>query len=106
MRRSYSVSTIAKRFSSRVTVRIPIVRGKNLDIGSSPQPGPARPGMVWQAAEDESAWMSLLFSCSYIWGKNLPYKEVQLPLNWQCGTKLLVPPLTLHEWVAWASKIY
>ena len=38
-------------------------------------------GVARRAAEEERAWMSLLFSCSYMWGKNLPYKEVQLPLN-------------------------
>ena len=34
-----------------------------------------------RAAEEERAWMSLLFSSSYMWRKSLPYKEVQLPLN-------------------------
>ena len=44
-------------------------------IGSFPR------AVARRAAEEERAWMSLLFSCSYKWGKNLPYKEVQLPLN-------------------------
>ena len=56
-------------------------------LGSFPQPA-ARRGEAWRgvarrAAKEERAWMSLLFSCSYMWGKNLPYKEVQLPLNSQ-----------------------
>ena len=63
--RSHANSTFAKNlFSFRVTFRIPVVRGA-----------------AWRAAEEERAWMSLLFSCSYNWGKNLPYKEVQHPLN-------------------------
>ena len=33
LRHSDSVSTTEKRFSFRVTFRIPVVRGKNLDIG-------------------------------------------------------------------------
>ena len=74
-----------KRFNSHVTFRIPVVRGKNLDIGSAhsrnPRRGAAHRDEAWRAAEEERAWMSLLFSCSYMWGKNLPYKEVQLPLN-------------------------
>ena len=72
-------------FSFRVTFRIPVVRGKNLDIGSAHSRNPrrvvTRRGVARRAAEEERAWMSLLFSCSYKWGKNLPYKEVQLPLN-------------------------
>ena len=40
--RSYSRSTTAKRFSSRVTVRIPVVRGKNLDIGLAHSRNPRR----------------------------------------------------------------
>ena len=40
-----------------------------------------RRGVARRAAEEERAWMSLLFSCSYKWGRSLPYKEVQLPLN-------------------------
>ena len=71
-------------FSVRVTFCIPVVRGKNLDIGSAHSRDPrrvvTRRGMA-RRAEEERAWMSLLFSCSYMWGKNLPYKEVQLPLN-------------------------
>ena len=74
-----------KRFSSRVTFRIPVVRGKNLDIGSAHSRNPrcvvTRRGMARRAAEEERAWMSLLFSCSYMWGDILPYKEVKLPLN-------------------------
>ena len=74
-----------KLSSSRVTFRIPVVRGKNLDIGSAHSRNPrrvvTRRGVARRAAEEERAWMSLLFSCSYKWGKNLPYKEVQLPLN-------------------------
>ena len=75
MQHSYSIQQ--KLFSSRVTFRIPVVRGKNLDIGSDE----ARRGVARRAAEEERAWMSLLFSCSYKWGRSLPYKEVQLPLN-------------------------
>ena len=74
-----------KNFSFRVTFRIPVVHGKNLDIGSAHSRNPrrvvTRRGVARRAAEEERAWMSLLFSCSYKWGKNLPYKEVQLPLN-------------------------
>ena len=33
VQRSYSISTTEKLFSFRVTFRIPVVRGKNLDIG-------------------------------------------------------------------------
>ena len=54
---------------------------QKLDIGSAHSRGAARRGVARRAAEEERAWMSLLFSCSYKWGKNLPYKEVQLPLN-------------------------
>ena len=72
-------------FSFRVTFRIPVVRGKNLDIGSAHSRNPRhivmRRGVARRAAEEERAWMSLLFSCSYKWGRSLPYKEVQLPLN-------------------------
>ena len=54
-------------------------------LGSFPQPAAHRDeawrGVARRAAAEERAWMSLLFSCSYMWGKNLPYKEVQLPLN-------------------------
>jgi hypothetical protein len=54
-------------------------------LGSFPQPAARRDeawrGVARRAAEEERAWMSLLFSSSYMWGKNLPYKEVQLPLN-------------------------
>ena len=54
-------------------------------LGSFPQPAARhvvmRRGVARRAAEEERAWISLLFSCSYKWGKNLPYKEVQLPLN-------------------------
>ena len=41
-------------FSSRVTFRIPVVRGKNLDIGSFPQPVAHR-GEAWrgEASEEE-----------------------------------------------------
>ena len=54
-------------------------------LGSFPQ-GAARRDEAWRgvarrAAEEERAWMSLLFSCSYKWGRCLPYKKVQLPLN-------------------------
>ena len=79
------MSTTEKCFSFRVTFRIPVVRGKNLDIGSFPQPAARRDeawrGVARRVAEEERAWMSLLFSCSYKWGRSLPYKEVQLPLN-------------------------
>ena len=54
-------------------------------LGSFPQPaarrGAARRVVARRAAEEERAWMSLLFSSSYMWRKSLPYKEVQLPLN-------------------------
>ena len=59
-------------------------------LGSFPQPAArrgaarrvmTRRGEARRAAEEERAWISLLFSCSYMWGKNLPYKKVQLPLN-------------------------
>ena len=54
-------------------------------LGSFPQPAARRDvtrrGVARRAAEEERAWMSLLFSCSYKWGRSLPYKEVQLPLN-------------------------
>ena len=74
-----------KLFSFRVTFRIPVVSGKNLDIGSAHSRNPrhvmTRRGVARRAAEEERAWMSLLFSSSYMLGKNLPYKEVQLPLN-------------------------
>ena len=54
-------------------------------LSSFPQPvarrDEARRGVARRAAEEERAWMSLLFSCSYKWGRSLPYKEVQLPLN-------------------------
>ena len=69
MRRSYSIPTTAKRFNFRVTFRIPVVRGKNLDIGSAHSRNPAarrsvtRRGVARRAAEEERAWMSLLFSC-------------------------------------------
>ena len=47
MRRSYSISTTAKRFSFRVPFRIPVVRGKNLHrLGSFPQPA-ARRDEAW-----------------------------------------------------------
>ena len=49
-------------------------------LGSFPQPA-ARRDEARRAAEEERAWMSLLFSSSYMWGKNLPYKKVQLLLN-------------------------
>ena len=42
VRRSYSISTTTKRFSFRVTFRISVMRGKNLDIGSFPQPATRR----------------------------------------------------------------
>ena len=86
----FSVQAQTKCFSFRVTFRIPVVRGKNLDIGSAHSRNPrrgaawrdeARRGVARRAAEEERAWMSLLFSCSYKWGRSLPYKEVQLPLN-------------------------
>ena len=86
----FSVQAQTKCFSFRVTFRIPVVRGKNLDIGSAhyrnPQRvvtrrGEARHGVARRAAEEERAWMSLLFSCLYKWERSLPYKEVQLPLN-------------------------
>ena len=68
-----------------MTFRIPVMRGKNLDNVSAHYRNlrrvVTRRGVVRRAAEEERAWMSLLFSCSYKWGKNLPYKEVQLPLN-------------------------
>ena len=73
--------------STRVTFCIPVVRGngKNLDIGSSPQPAARRAeawrGVARRAAMEERALMSLLSSCPYKWGRNFPYKEVQLPLN-------------------------
>ena len=74
-----------KCFNSRVTFRLPIMCGKNLYIGSAHSRNVrrivTRRGVARRAAEEECAWMSLLFSCSYKWGKNLPYKEVQLPLN-------------------------
>ena len=74
-------------FSFRVTFRIPVMCGKNLDIGSAHSRNPRRVvmrrGVARRAAEEERTWMSLLFSCSYKWGKNLPYKEVQLPLNFR-----------------------
>ena len=77
-----------------MTFRIPVLRGKNLDIVSAHSLNPrhvvTRRGMAWrgvarQAAEEECAWMSLLFSCSYKWGKNLPYKEVQLCTSVRSG---------------------
>ena len=67
-----------------MTFRIPVVRGKNLTLTHSRNP---RRAEAWRAAEEERAWMSLLFSYSYKWGKNLPYKEVQL-----CDA----PDLTVH----------
>ena len=39
---SYSISTTTKRFSSRVTICIPVMRVKNLDIGSDHSRGAAR----------------------------------------------------------------
>ena len=84
------MSTTEKCFSFRVTFGIPVVRGKNLDIGSAHSRNlrrgaahrdEARHGVARRAAEEERAWISLLFSCSYKWGRSLPYKEVQLPLN-------------------------
>ena len=68
------------REMKRVTFCIPVVRGKNLDIGSAHSRNPRRV-VTRRVAEEERAWMSLLFSCSYKWGRSLPYKEVQLPLN-------------------------
>ena len=60
-----------KLFSSQVTFHIPIVCGINLDIGSFLQPVARRDeawrGVARRAAEEERAWMSLLFSCSYKW---------------------------------------
>ena len=64
-----------KLFSFRVTFRIPVVRGKNLDIGSAHSRNPQRV-VTRRAAEEERVWMSLLFSGSYKWGKSLSYKEV------------------------------
>ena len=49
-------------------------------LGSFPQPASSR-DVPRRAAEEERAWMSLLFSCSYKCRKSLPYKEIQLPLN-------------------------
>ena len=66
---SYTRSAWQKFTSARL---IPATR--------NPQPA-ARRVVTRRAAEEERAWMSLLFSCSYKWGRSLPYKEVQLPLN-------------------------
>ena len=64
---------------------VAVARMGNLDIGSAHSRNPRRVvtrcGVARRAGEEERAWMSLLFSCKYMWGKNLPYKEVQLPLN-------------------------
>ena len=47
LHRSHSNSTIAKLFSFRVTFRIPVVRGKNLDIGSAHSRGAAHRDEAW-----------------------------------------------------------
>ena len=89
---SYSISTTAKTFQlpSDLSYTHSAWQKFRHRLGSFPQPA-ARHDEVWRgvawrgvarrAAKEERVWMSLLFSCSYKWGKNLPYKEVQLPLN-------------------------
>ena len=79
LHRTHSNSTIAKTLQLPCDLSYTHSAWKKVRhrLGSFPQPV-ARRG---EAAEEERAWMSLLFSCSYKWGKSLPYKEVQLPLN-------------------------
>ena len=82
VQRSYSISTTAKTFQlpSDLSYTRSAWQKFRHRLGSFPQPA-ARRVVTRRAAEEECAWMSLLFSCSYKCGKNLPYKEVQLPLD-------------------------
>ena len=77
------MSITEKRFNSYVTFRIPVVRGKNLDIGSFPQPAARRDeARRGEAGGGRGARVDVPLVLMLIHGgKNLPYKEVQLSLN-------------------------
>ena len=82
MRRSYSISTTAKTFQLPRDLSYTRRAWQKFRHRLVPATrGAARHDEARRAAEEERAWMSLLFSCSYKWEKNLPYKEVQQPLN-------------------------
>ena len=66
-----------------MTIRIPVVRGKNLDIGSAHSRNPRRVEAWRGEARGRGGAcvdVPLVLILIHV-GKNLPYKEVQLPLN-------------------------
>ena len=66
-----------------MTFRIPVVHGKNLDIGSAHSRNPRR-DEAWrgEAGGGGGARVDIPLVLMLVQvGKNLPYKEVQLPLN-------------------------